>query len=306
MMVLTTILNPLLLSDIIMRSLVVLFVLIGTPHALPSQLHAEDLPPPRRVGGVQRDDCCEGLPPQCGRPTPQANCGCQPCCRKRLIVVKQPCDEGLGDENAPIDESAPVNPGAFVTPPANGRVYEESGSRGISGLKIRFPELTLSLPSIELPSCFSYREKAHMRTNESVAPYMSMPTANVVARGGGNESARVDDDSGGDESAEDEEEALKGDVEKCEAQIQRLEQIEKRVSQQLLEMSHVLQQLNGCPPARQAPNCPPRPEQILTPLPTAPPCYPGQQMEYTVPVFVEPAPYRYSGELRRLPPVTHY
>jgi hypothetical protein len=46
---------------------------------------------------------------------------------------------------------------------------------GINGLKITFPEFTIGLPSIQLPSFTRFRRGSHMRLDRAAAPYMENP-----------------------------------------------------------------------------------------------------------------------------------
>jgi len=59
-----------------------------------------------------------------------------------------------------------------VRGPATGEARGESNSLGIKGLRVRFPEINLQLPSIELPSLYSIRRDAEMEFDGTRGPYV--------------------------------------------------------------------------------------------------------------------------------------
>jgi hypothetical protein len=63
----------------------------------------------------------------------------------------------------------------FAAPPRSGEISGPTRTLGINGLRIKFPEFTLALPSIELPSFTRFRRGAQMRLDQANAPYMENP-----------------------------------------------------------------------------------------------------------------------------------
>jgi hypothetical protein len=92
--------------------------------------------------------------PQCAAPYYAPNCNSP-------IAGKQQSDE--------------VAPGMFVAPQPNGDVQGESNTFGIHGPAIRFPESTIRLPSIQLPSLFKSRRGPELLTDQSRASFQSQP-----------------------------------------------------------------------------------------------------------------------------------
>jgi hypothetical protein len=74
-----------------------------------------------------------------------------------------------------VPESAPVDNGAFVVGPANGEVSGESNSLGLRMGTLRFPEVQLALPTVQLPSLIRFRKNAAMHTESTTAPYVTGP-----------------------------------------------------------------------------------------------------------------------------------
>lgn len=72
----------------------------------------------------------------------------------------------------PAGQVAAQATGTFVAPPATGVVTEESVSRGWRGAVIRFPEIRIGLPSIELPSRYKIRHPRKMFVDSSEAAYV--------------------------------------------------------------------------------------------------------------------------------------
>lgn len=75
----------------------------------------------------------------------------------------------------PVQEFAPesVRPesGQYVTGPETGEFAGESNSVGIRGFKLRFPEIQLEFPTIQLPSLVRYRRNPEMIVDRSRAPF---------------------------------------------------------------------------------------------------------------------------------------
>jgi hypothetical protein len=222
----------------------------------------ERLPvPPLPPGSWPASACGPGAACDAGPAVPPDEaCPCDACCRRRIIVVKKR-PPGGGEERGPVYENAPVNPGAFVAPPQAGRVYGTSRGHEIRGLRIRFPEFSIGLPSIELPCLRAFRDDSHMRTQGGIAPYRSFPAqaarTTVAAGPARNEYGRVrrgDEpeergpapDEKGDERAPDVE-CLRQETARCEARIDELRQCEQRIEHQLLEMRRLLEQIHGQP-----------------------------------------------------------
>ncbi|MBW3541930.1 MAG: hypothetical protein KY476_16805 [Planctomycetes bacterium] len=74
----------------------------------------------------------------------------------------------------------------YAAPPPSGEVTGESAALGLQGLSIRFPALTIELPSLKLPGLIRYRRDAQMIFDESRAPYVYGPAAvyGQIAPGG--------------------------------------------------------------------------------------------------------------------------
>ncbi len=114
------------------------------------------------------------VPPEpCGpaRPTQPPVAPCRPKSEVHHVYVRVPEGGAPRPESGGVPPQAP--PGSFVAPPQHGSVVQESGSRGISGLRIRFPEIDLRLPSIELPRFTRRKTGAHMEMESAVAPYVA-------------------------------------------------------------------------------------------------------------------------------------
>ncbi len=71
--------------------------------------------------------------------------------------------------------------GAFVAPPQSGSVVSQQSSVGIRGLRLRFPALTLELPTIEMPNIFRRGRAAHMDLDGATANYVAGAGINPVA-----------------------------------------------------------------------------------------------------------------------------
>lgn len=70
-------------------------------------------------------------------------------------------------------ESGPIEPtGTFVPGPARGEVAGESNSLGLRLGTLRIPEISLALPTIQLPSLVRFRRDAQMLTDSGTAPFV--------------------------------------------------------------------------------------------------------------------------------------
>ncbi len=95
------------------------------------------------------------------------NCVTQPSC---LAPV---CAPPAQPATAAMDPA-----GMFAQPPATGDVQGESTGYGIRGMGIRFPEVNLQLPTLQLPSTFKYRRGPEMQVEAATAGYLTGPAAN--------------------------------------------------------------------------------------------------------------------------------
>jgi len=124
-----------------------------------------------------------GTPPPCG---PQQYCNPAPerQCAPQQIVVNVP--RRIEMEGAPAQQPAgtpplgaqpPAPQGMYVAPPQTGTAVGERNSTRINGFTLHFPELKLSMPSLELPSIQRVRQDANMEINPGSAPFV--PMANI-------------------------------------------------------------------------------------------------------------------------------
>ena len=120
---------------------------------------------------------CDAAPAPCPPPPNHVPCGCTDCTRKkkrRIIVQHHEAEEPerFGDTSGPVGGD---QPGAYLAPPQSGRVVEGGRSYSLRGLGIRFPEVRLALPTIELPRIVRNTEHSRMVLDSAVAPFP--PTA---------------------------------------------------------------------------------------------------------------------------------
>lgn len=102
-------------------------------------------------------------------------CAPPPCPPKQKSIhhlfIQQPRPASASAPQAAPQQQLP--PGAFVAPPQSGAVVSEQSTVGVRGLRLRFPALTLELPSIELPSVFRRGRAAHMELDSATAAYVA-------------------------------------------------------------------------------------------------------------------------------------
>lgn len=70
-------------------------------------------------------------------------------------------------------------PGTFAQPPATGTVRGPVDQVGVEGAELRFPEISLRLPSLRLPAFSRFRQEARMDIDSARAPYT--PSAPIAA-----------------------------------------------------------------------------------------------------------------------------
>ncbi|MCY2987722.1 MAG: hypothetical protein NTY19_07650 [Planctomycetota bacterium] len=105
--------------------------------------------------------------------------------REDISCHSRPPQQGLPPRQSPTVQEAPGQPpqgspmyaapqsGVYVAPPQTGVLRGPVQGVGVEGLKITFPEFSLKLPSLELPSFFRSRRNAEMLLDRGVAPHMS-------------------------------------------------------------------------------------------------------------------------------------
>ncbi len=119
---------------------------------------------------TKADDCSRAYRPGCHRPP---NCS-------------EPKDQ----------ESAPQPEGSFVTGPARGEVSGESNSLGLRLGTLRIPELSIALPTLQLPSLVKFRRNPTMHTESAEAPFVTGDVAQFGLKPRGNaESAPANPES---------------------------------------------------------------------------------------------------------------
>lgn len=211
-----------------------------------------------------------------------SQCRCKQSC-KRHVWVKVPrdyCDAGE-DEAAPEAGPTSGSPGAFMAPPPAGRTRSPSRTLGIRGLAIKLPELTLRLPTIELPSIVRYSSNQRMELEGGVAPFVSMPTSQLALAGRRSESGSRRPEAGDPEDGEDdaEEEAYQQKCEELRQLEASLREKHDRLQRQCNELDRFLMQLKCQPRCKQYqhPPLPPpnMPEEIRPP---------GKPSAYLIPV----------------------
>lgn len=85
--------------------------------------------------------------------------------------------------------AAPPTPppaGAFAAPPPTGDVAGESTALGLRGMALRFPAVSMELPTLQLPCLIRYRREPERILTETRAPYIVGPPAiyGQIATGG--------------------------------------------------------------------------------------------------------------------------
>lgn len=130
-----------------------------------------------------------GLQTPCDAALPPAVPGCQnagdrctaaPAPRHIYVCPCPSCSQSRprNPESAYQPESQ-AQPGAFVAPPQTGTQVGPSRQTSFGGMAIRFPELRIGLPSIELPNRVTKTRGAHMELDAAVADYRTYPAQSV-------------------------------------------------------------------------------------------------------------------------------
>ena len=96
-------------------------------------------------------------------------------------MAQQPCASGYcADSNCGCVQTPPppvypqmAQQGVFANGQPSGDVAGESGSIGVRGFSLRFPELKLEFPTLQLPSFFRFRRDAEVFVDSSRAPYVA-------------------------------------------------------------------------------------------------------------------------------------
>jgi hypothetical protein len=170
--------------------------------------------------------------------------------------------------------------GTFIAPPRVGAIRGAINRTGIEGLSITLPELTIRMPSIELPSRYHSRSNARMMIESAQAPFvrtgfetvgMAQGQAVTGPSGGAapRESAPLTDDRGRRESApfDDIDKKVKEIEEQCrclKAEAARLENLRRSLDdawQKHRQRGCAFGAEESAPLApQQAPPMPPQPE----------------------------------------------
>ncbi len=149
---------------------------IGT--TVPSEAYCDSplqVPQRRLVPGPPQPSCAA---------TPTCDCNqCKTVKQRRIVVHHCPPGDGA-NESADRTPQAGTEPGAFLAPPQSGELTEGYRTWGLRGMSLRFPELKLSLPSIELPGVIRRSRATEMELDRAVAPFQPATVAS-----GRNESA---------------------------------------------------------------------------------------------------------------------
>jgi hypothetical protein len=117
---------------------------------------------------------CAQVEASCAETPPaQEECRCKRC-QNRVQAPPAPAQA----VTVPV---AAVPQGTFAQPPATGTVRGPVNQVGIEGAELRFPEMSLRLPSLRLPTLSRFRQDARMDIDNARAPFVSSPTAMPVA-----------------------------------------------------------------------------------------------------------------------------
>lgn len=76
--------------------------------------------------------------------------------------------------------------GVYTQPPATGDITGETSGSGIQGLRIRFPEVNLQLPTVQFPAPFRYKRGPQMNVDAATAPFVTggpLPQFGMLAGG---------------------------------------------------------------------------------------------------------------------------
>lgn len=156
-------------------------------------------------------------------------------------------------ESARQPEAEP-QPGAFVAPPQTGVQVGPSRQTSFGGMAIRFPEIRIGLPTIELPNRVTKTRGAHMELDTALADYRTYPAQPVQRQEyavapryapPATEAARRGPESQ-PENAE-----VEDMRQRCEAMAEQLRSKEALLDQKLSELEQQLHNLR-CLPAQPA------------------------------------------------------
>lgn len=113
---------------------------------------------------------CDPAPVMCPEPCP-AVCP-EPCPPPppKVVVIEE-------EEAPPAGPRAAPRAGNYMQPYPTGSRAGESTSIGIRGFKIRIPEITFELPTIQLPSVVIYRRGPEFEGDSSRSPFVEGPVA---------------------------------------------------------------------------------------------------------------------------------
>ncbi len=254
---------------------VVLLMLAQAAHA-----------PPVTGGGF--DGPYQTSPPTNGQCQDQkAPCGHAPC---RHVYVKVPQKELQPDEETTPETAPEAGPGGgpggvFQAPPRTGTVVGPTRSIGVRGLALHFPELTLRLPTLELPSLSRYHSGSRMEIESAVAPFVSQPAGFGMGMPHARRSSvgKSADETAPDATAEDDTQEQIDEVkESCEDLLQKRQELQQRLE----EMDCLLKHLQSLPQCSPPPACgQPMVPSDLAPLPPPPVCDPQQKTSIGVPAL---------------------
>jgi len=110
---------------------------------------------------------CAGINDRCTASPPPRHvyvCPCPSCSQPRR-----------GSPESAHQPESQAQPGAFVAPPQTGTQVSPSRQTSFGGMAIRFPEIRIGLPTIELPSRVTKTRGAHMELDSAVADYRTYP-----------------------------------------------------------------------------------------------------------------------------------
>jgi hypothetical protein len=200
--------------------------------------------PPGAPGCQNAADRCTAAPP----PRHIYVCPCPSCSQSR---PRNP-------ESAYQPESQ-AQPGAFVAPPQTGTQVSPSRQTSFGGMAIRFPEIRLGLPTIELPNRVTRTRGAHMELDAAVADYRTYP-AQPVQRQEYAAAPRPMPRAAEAAPAAPEKQPESAEVDemrqRCEAMAEQLRNKEALLDEKLSELEQQLQNLRCLPVQPTAPHYP--------------------------------------------------
>ena len=221
----------------------------------------------------------------------------------------------MSDAPAPCarDNSSSTGAGARG---AGGRSGTGICSRtGIRGMALRFPELRLALPTLELPSLVRYQRPSRMRLDGGVAPYVALPqtatgTAGLPAMGVRRVAAQPQQPQQGfrpeaapaEEAGVSEEEELKDRCDELAEIEAELREKQQELQQRLLELNRCLETIPRRP-SRDANVTPTDPWCSSDVRPSPPPAFQERQgSDADIPLLREPRIEPDEPAVETLPP----